>query len=75
MPLPAEFITSAVKRNTDRSVIICFHCKGEGKVSVFNDDPRYEGPWIEPCPVCEGSGRRIVITITTIMPFKERLLV
>jgi len=66
----AKYRVLSVKRLTNRDIVICYYCKGEGKVRVYNDNPSFDGPYIEKCPVCEGSGRRIVVTITEYMPFK-----
>jgi len=70
MELPAEYITTCSK-SLLREVVICQRCNGEGKVRVETDDPRYEGPWVKPCHVCRGSGRRWKTVTVEFEPFVE----
>ena len=59
-----------------QEIIICHRCNGEGYVDVYNEDPRYEGPWRLRCPECEGHGRvvRILTTQYEVIKTENKLI-
>jgi DnaJ-class molecular chaperone len=69
MELPAEYFTTC-SRSQHSDVVVCKRCKGEGKVKVETDDPRYNGPWVKQCPVCRGAGRRRRTVTVEYEPFE-----
>jgi hypothetical protein len=52
----------------NKQTILCRYCHGERTERVFNEDPRYEGPFVIPCQACNGKG--LVIRIVKTEYFK-----
>lgn len=62
-----------VEQSTERKIIACTRCEGEGVVYLYppNDYYRREDPTEEVCPLCLGTGlvHRTITTITKLTPF------
>ena len=60
-------------RNYQRTVEVCRHCEGSGRVWIFPPEQERklkDGNW-ETCPLCKGSGmvRKKVTIITELEPY------
>jgi len=53
-----------MRRKKENKIVICETCRGSGQVSVFSDDPCFEGPYVKECYACSGMGRVARITVT-----------
>lgn len=51
-------------KTRSKEIVLCEFCKGFGKVPLHNDNPAYDGPLEQLCPVCMGKGRRWRIVVT-----------
>jgi DnaJ-class molecular chaperone len=74
MELQAEYKRKTNVTTVIRDIVICTNCKGEGKIKIKTEDPSYNGPWIEDCWCCKGSGRLICKITTELSPFIVSIL-
>ena len=65
-------VPARVSRSVQRSIEVCRHCEGAGRVFVYPpDNIPWEDPSLETCPLCGGSGllRKKVTIITELEPY------
>ena len=58
MNLMDNFYKPTMDRKVYKEIVLCQHCNGSGIMPIYNDNPMYEGPRTQQCPVCGGLGRR-----------------
>lgn len=68
--VPKVITFKPVETRKDLRVVICDRCEGTGKVRVYNENPGYQGPGEEQCPICDGSGRREMQVNFCFKPYK-----
>lgn len=69
MELQAEYRRKMPDVTMVSEIILCPRCQGKGDSRVETDDPAYDGPWIEPCWMCNGTGRMKRTVTTALVPF------
>lgn len=67
---------TSVEQRTERKIIACTRCLGEGFIYVYSPDDIFRrlDPEEEVCPVCRGIRLvvREITTTTTLSPFKPQ---
>lgn len=63
-----------MRPKSDEEIVICKTCRGSGLIGVSNDNPSYEGPWIEKCYACSGFGRVAKLITTEHVVLTDEIL-